>query len=426
METIRISKGENMRATIKSRTFVLLVVCIFAVALAGVPSFAAASGNTQPLTDQQLLQMYPPSQIQAYRAQFSAILSNMSTIAALTGSEQGQADLATAQSQLQQVSDAVVAHWMASGADLAPLQSAMQKALTVTASQPARLNKAAAGGPLYTTAGFPNATYGSACSGYTSNSDVVFAYTTALDSAKLIWIPLSRACEEVVVALGEGGNTSLLCVIPDEALEAAELVLNEYTVCDGDTDSGNIAGNYARLAYINGQIDQDYQATVSNDNTNTSSIMSNINTSTTNIINNDNTNTSNIVANDNTNKDAIIANDNSNKDAIIANDNSNTQQILSVIMAGQAQQLQMAIENNLSKTNPVIGMFELPAAEGGQLETVAQIVTDTISNLVSAGQSVGSANYYLSLANTYYASGRYKTSYYYYALAYRTATSTWS
>ncbi len=223
---------------------------------------------------------------------------------------------------------------MASGADLAPLQSAMQNALTVTASQPARLNKAAAGGPLYTTAGFPNATYGSACSGYTSNSDVVFAYTTALDSAKLVWIPLSRACEEVVVALGEGGNTSALCIIPDEVLEAAELILNEYTVCDGDTDSGNIAGNYARLAYINGQIDQDYQATVSNDNTNTSNIISNDNTNKDTIMTNINTSTTNIINNDNTNTSNIVANDNTNKDAIIANDNTNTQQILSARHGG--------------------------------------------------------------------------------------------
>jgi hypothetical protein len=403
-----------MRAKIESRTFVLLVVGIFAVALAGVPNFAAASGNTQPPTDRQLLQMYPPSQIQAYRAQLSTILSNMSTIAALTGSEQGQLDLATVQSQLQQVSDAVVAHWMASGADLAPLQSAMQKALTVTASQPARQNKAAAVGALYTTAGFPSATYGSACSGYTSNSDVVFTYTTALDTAKLVWIPLSRACEEVVVALGEGGNTSLLCIIPDEALEAAELILNEYTVCDGDTDSGNIAGNYARLAYINGQIDQDYQATVSNDNSNKNTIMTNINTSTTNIINNDNTNTANIISNDNTNKDAIIA-----------NDNSNTQQILSLVMAGQAQQLQMAIEADLESSNPTIGLFELPASKGGNLETVRQIVTDTISNLTSAGQSVNNANYYLNLANSLFSAGRYKKAYYYYGYAYRSATTPW-
>ncbi len=71
-------------------------------------------------------------------------------------------------------------------------------------------------------------------------------------------------------------------------------------------------------------------------------------------------------------------------------------------------------------------MFELPAAKGGKLETVAQIVTDTISNLISAGQSVGSANYYLSLANSLYSAGRYKKSYYYYAYAYRSATTPWS
>lgn len=252
-----------------------------------------------------------------------------------------------------------------------------------------------------TTANFPMAQYGSACNGYTSNSDVVFSYQTALNAAKLVWIPLKDACDEVLVVAGEGGNTSLACIIPDEVLQAAELILAQYTICDGDTQSAQVSANYARLAYLNEQIDSDFNATVSNDNANTAALM----------------------AAGTANTNAIMANDNANKAAIIVNDNTNTAAILALMQANQGQLVSLSIQQNLASSGPAIGDYELPIASGGHLETARDIVANLIISLQSLGQGVGNAPGFLSQGNAYFSQGQYKQAYAKYRSAYQSATN---
>jgi hypothetical protein len=252
-----------------------------------------------------------------------------------------------------------------------------------------------------TTAGFPGAHYGSACSGYTSNSDVVFGYQTALNTAKLIWGAADRACNEVVVILGEGGNGSLVCIIADEILQAAELILDEYTICDGDTQGAQVTANYDRLAYINEQIDTDHNAAMANDNANKNAI----------------------VANDNANAGATQANDNANKAAIVANDNANQVVLVQLLANTAAQLLKTQIETNLASSGPPVGYYELPAAKGGQLEAVRDDVAALIQTFQSSGLGVGSAATYLSQGNSYLASHQYKLAYARYRTAYQQATN---
>lgn len=172
-----------------------------------------------------------------------------------------------------------------------------------------------------------------------------FAAETARDIAK-------DACLETLIVLGEGGNTSLACTITDAIYIVAHAVWEAAHFCNEEFTDATVDANYDRLEHIHG----DLEASVTNDNTNKTTIVNNdnsnktmiiaeidakataissqIDSGTTNIlnkieskgndiINNDNTNRTLIINNDNTNANNIITNDNANKTMIINNENSN-------------------------------------------------------------------------------------------------------
>jgi hypothetical protein len=120
-------------------------------------------------------------------------------------------------------------------------------------------------------AGFPDAVYPTTplCNGSTRSDSNVGAAALlgiqtariALDSAKVIWSGLSRACDETLVVLGEGGNTSLACIPADIALFAAELgvgvaedAFGVISFCDGAVDAAEIEGSYDRLEHLHTDI----------------------------------------------------------------------------------------------------------------------------------------------------------------------------
>jgi len=117
-------------------------------------------------------------------------------------------------------------------------------------------------------AGFPDATGypGGICPSSpnrTNADDLVAAVLhisdarTALEIAQGVWSVLSRACDEIIVVLGEGFNTSLVCIPVDVVLFAAELVIgdSESTVdylqhCNDAVNSAEIEGVYDRSGHI--------------------------------------------------------------------------------------------------------------------------------------------------------------------------------
>jgi hypothetical protein len=117
---------------------------------------------------------------------------------------------------------------------------------SVTAATPA-----STGAPL---ASFPAASYSQLCGQTRSSTEAFFAAQVAFQVAQGVWSAASRACEEVVVILGEGGNASLACIVADEALYVAEKVLEDIAFCDGDIDSAEIEGSYERLGYMQDEI----------------------------------------------------------------------------------------------------------------------------------------------------------------------------
>ena len=107
-----------------------------------------------------------------------------------------------------------------------------------------------------TAAVFPEAPYSGLCGSTRSDTEVIFGFQVALQVARGVWSAASRACEQVaeVCPLPGGGNTSLACIVVDEALYIAEKVLEDVKFCDEDIDSAEIRGTYDRVGFVHDQV----------------------------------------------------------------------------------------------------------------------------------------------------------------------------
>src|SRR5262249_416577 len=219
-------------------------------------------------------------------------------------------------------------------------------------------------------------------------------------------------CNQVAVFAGVGGNTRLACLASDELWIIAKAIHEGIHYCDDNVTGAVVDTNYERLSHIH----TDLENSVANDNTNTASIIGNVNTK-----------ASSIITNDNSNKDAIIANNNTNTTTIttaianavttLSNNSGSTQnQVRDLILSTQ-------IEAELARdtgTTPVAS-YELPASAGGQLDKVRAIVALTITNVLAAGGSVGTAQTVFAQGDQQKAAGQFKAAYDSYRKAYQLA-----
>jgi len=95
-------------------------------------------------------------------------------------------------------------------------------------------------------------------------------------------------------------------------------------------------------------------------------------------------------------------------------------QIDNEIGSFQSLDLRLKIENALA-AGLVIGLLEVPTAEGGYLDLVRSIVVDTINKVLASGGTVGTASKSLTAGDTAKASGQFKTAYSDYMSAYQAA-----
>ncbi len=285
-------------------------------------------------------------------------------------------------------------------------------------------------------------------------------------------------CNEVIVALGFGGNGRLACLITDAIYIVAKAATYDVTFCYEDYTGALTAANYARLDHVHGDLEDlktsnaaDFAnlintaatntttlttaitsaqtAIVNNDNSNTTTIVNNdnsnattLNTNLTNVknmvITNDNTNTTNILANASTNTANIITNANTNTANIITNANTNTATLNTTITNAKNEILANAntnktelkdlilrtqIEADLAEADNAtfVGLYVTPASQGGYLDLTRSIVVDTITKL--AGASTATANSFLAQADALTAAGNYKSAYQYYRKAYKAAVN---
>ena len=220
------------------------------------------------------------------------------------------------------------------------------------------------------------------------------------------------ACNQVAVGAGEGGNTRLACIGADIVYVIAHAVHFGIHFCDDDLTGNVIDANYKRLGHIHG----DLEASVANDNTNTANIIANDNSNRSLIINNDNTNTSNIITNDNSNRELIINNDNSNTTTILNNANANKNELKDLVLRTQ-------IEADLAEADSAtpVAWYLTPTANGGHLDLVKSIVTETLAKIQAAGGSIGDAQSFLTQANAAKTAGDFKGAYALYRKAYKSA-----
>lgn len=176
--------------------------------------------------------------------------------------------------------------------------------------------------------------------------------------------------------------------------------------CEGDAFEAAIQDQIANsTTTITSAVTNAQTAIVNNDNSNTATINSNITAAKTEIVNNDNTNTANIIANDNSNRVLIIANDNANANAL--------RDLL----------LRTQIEADLAEADSAtpVAWYLTPTGNGGHLNLVQTIVTQTLASILAAGGSIGNAQSFLDRANADKAAGNFKSAYDNYRKAYKAA-----
>ena len=228
-----------------------------------------------------------------FRADFDRVLDAYEGVFRKLGNARGLALLADARQAMRAAGDEQIARVY--GRMRAPdLALAVQAAERLEAATPSRLS--GGGGPGPSTPGFPNAPdILAACDDIEHDSAFTFGALVAFQVLRTVLAAAEFVCQEVIVILGEGGNTSLVCVPFAIAQDVAAIPHELADFCGGEEDSALLQGSYDRLDHIHTDLE----------------------TARADIINNDNTNRDLVIANDNTNRDLIIANDNANRDLIM-------------------------------------------------------------------------------------------------------------
>ena len=298
-------------------------------------------------------------------------------------------------------------------------------------------------------AGFPNASYPS-CGSTRVSDTVIDASDVSLFVAEGVKEAASRACEETVVVLGEGGNGSLVCLISDGIYLAAKVINFGLHYCNDKIDQAELGALYDRVGHIHDNLASSIASDtanknviVTNDNTNMASIVANDNANRVTIVGNDNTNTANILANDNANKTAIVVNANANALAltnlvsaalsqIIVNANANKDDVKNLLIRTQ-------IEADLSSDDGrVVALYQTPSTrcfpslnilglpqtglpaniiQCGLLDLVRSIVSQTIVN----GGNDKDALKDFATGDAQRTAGQYKAAYASYRKAYKSA-----
>jgi hypothetical protein len=356
-----------------------------------------------------------PSAIQTYRDQYDLAMANMQRVAQATGDVTAAQRAAEGRAAMRSLTDAQLANLFSK--TRIPDFSVVSMAAGYLASRSESLQGTLAPqgnlAPLPPTAGFPDADpIDSGCNGVDISSATRYTQLIARETTNSILAAAAWVCNEDI--LGENGSAA--CVPLAIAADVANGFFDTSAWCAGEVTANQVDGNYRRLDHIHNDIAGAITSIVDNDNQNTTSIINNNNANTTTLFNNDNANRTLVINNDNTNRTLVINNDNANLATIIANANANKNELRDLILRTQ-------IEQDLSAPDSAIpvAIFETPTANGGYLDLVMSIVTDTIAKIQAAGGSTSNAQQFLNDANAARAAGDFKTAYASYRKAYKAA-----
>jgi hypothetical protein len=268
--------------------------------------------------------------------------------------------------------------------------------------------------------GFPSADYPS-CGSTRTDDSIIDASDDALFVAEGVRDAAGRACDEVVVIVGEGGNGSLACIATDAIYLAAKVINYGLHYCNDKIDAAEMGATYDRLTHLH----SDLEASVANDNANKTAIINNDDSNKTAIITNDNTNKTTIINNDNTNTANLTALINQVKADIIVNANANKDELKNLILRTQIEADLATADNAVplalyeTPSTTCTASLANPPTQCGYLDLVRTIVKETIVNV--AGPNAAKANALLAQGDAQKAAGKYKQAYLTYRQAYKTA-----
>ena len=241
-------------------------------------------------------------------------------------------------------------------------------------------------------------------------------------------------CLQVVVVLGEGGNSSIACTVSDLIYFAAKQAWQYLHFVDDEVTRANLDTSYERLGHLH----TDLENSVANDNTNTAGIKANTDSNAVSIKANTDSNAASIKANTDSNAANIISLINSKATTITSNATANTSTIVTAIsdaatsVSGSASTGQTQVKDLIASTqiqadlardsgSTPVALYFLPSSAGGLLDTVRSIVIQTIASIQATGGTVGTAQMFLTEGDQFKASGQFKKAYDSYRKAYQMA-----
>lgn len=295
---------------------------------------------------------YTPTQLEAFRQQMDELRASYLAIADDLGDE-ARAKIEETLSPLVSMSDEDVADLLDTGAAFDELIDATREMEKVTDG----LAEIRADGPAKS-AGVPGAPYSASCGSRRNDTDALFTARSFLETAEGVFSVADRACNQVAVAAGFGGNTSSACIVADGVLSAARYVYDTFAFCDGAIDAAEIRGSYQRLGHIHGDIEAlDRSVSSSNDEA---------------------------IANANANRDLILANDDANHAEALERSDVNTAIVIGEIETTTDASIARETENFLRLRECTAWMYT-PSSMGGLYETVVGIVDGVVDDASALG-----------------------------------------
>lgn len=203
------------------------------------------------------------SDIQAYRDDFSRFCDSLDMQFSWINSPHGHNLVLAARKSMESLTDEDISQAFTETGlpDLAPALAAVEEILSITPPEPLGLASSSTA--------FPGAppVYG-ACDSILHNPGFRYGATIAWQVARDVLAGAEMGCLQVVVVLGEGGNTALACIPIALALAAAEIPVDLGEFCADEETAMTVLGNFDRLSHIHSDLETTKDTIIQNDNAN--------------------------------------------------------------------------------------------------------------------------------------------------------------
>jgi hypothetical protein len=195
--------------------------------------------------------------------------------------------------------------------------------------------------------------------------------------------------------------------VPDIIFLATRGIADNVFLCDGMMTEAEVTGTYKRLEHVHGDLGDMESDVTGRVQTLESNVVTEIDENET------------LIIGVSTHLAAHDANMENRTDEI----SDEIQYLTGYVIDLREENLRIMIEIGLADSdNKTIGVFAFPEVLGGRLKRVHEIVEDSITRLLDAGEDVGNAESFLIHGEAYMADGDWERAYDKFGRAYRTAT----